>query len=275
MKRLLDLFRLASDEPLLPKSKRQQAPQPKYEDLPPSLADNLKVIFVGYNPGEQLLIQQHHYAHFTNRFWKLLNELELLVAVDENIPAKYASARPEHDYELVEYGVGFTDLVLRCTKRADQLLPSEKMANVPRLVLEFAQAHVKFVVFIGKGIWEVVVKYVATKTGVKARDVLKLFEWGLQDGPVAEYLADEVRKGGTDEVKQNTGDEIRHDDKPNADEIKEEDEHESNQLDTLESDTAFPRIYVFPNTLGLVTTMTHAQKLALWTALVADIRLYT
>ncbi|PVH16525.1 uncharacterized protein CXQ87_004819 [Candidozyma duobushaemuli] len=122
-------------------------------DLPPSIAPGITVVFVGFNPGVESSKQQHHYAHFTNLFWKLFNASDLLrkvlarrdIYIEEHgllkelydNDAKICTAAARHDNDLLEYGIGFTDLVLRCTKSAQELSKAEKVANVPRLMSEF------------------------------------------------------------------------------------------------------------------------------------------
>lgn len=220
-------------------------------DLPPSICENLTVVFVGFNPGVESSKQQHHYAHPTNLFWKLFNQLRVLQAVcdarhenaralaeklrlekslrgdvilDDILQDGDVVARPHHDYVLSEFGVGFTDLVLRCTKQAHELSRAEKLENVPRLFAEFKQSNAPFIVFIGKGIWETVGKFLAPSHKLTK----ETFSWGRQhNDPVTRRL--HVHCGYE------------------------------------------PTVYVFPNTSGLVTLLTFAEKLSLWEALVANI----
>lgn len=195
MKRSLDRFRYIDDAPLPPSKRSAKVVESELKDLAPSLGDDLKVVFVGFNPGHQLLITQHHYAHFSNRFWKLFNQADILNACCDLVPEKYFPTKPEHDYDLVQFGVGFTDLVLRCTRRADQLSDEEKLANVDRLLREFKQLNVAHVVIIGKGIWEVVVRYVCQQQPhLRYRQQMADFKWGVQLGPVAEYMVDQCHK---------------------------------------------------------------------------------
>lgn len=160
-------------------------------DLPPSIDSNLTLLFIGFNPGVESSRRQHHYAHPTNLFWKLFNALDVLSKVlkERNIKVKdepflrqiyqgtTSKATAFHDYDLVQFGIGFTDLVLRCTKTAQELSKEEKLDNVPRLFTEFSTSRSPWIVFVGKGIWEIVVKYLdptykLTKTS---------FSWGLQN----------------------------------------------------------------------------------------------
>lgn len=243
--------RISKPQHSKPKSTVKSSPYAGMKDLPPSLADNLKVIFVGYNPGVESSAQQHHYAHFTNLFWKLFNESGLFLAatsrkdrqdafvqalVDVSDGTEVTRFRPEHDYRLAAYKIGFTDLVLRCTKAASELTTSEKLQNVPRLIAEFNQTGAQSVVFIGKGIWEIVVRYLGAETGRPAK-LAKGFEWGLQkEGASHDYNA--LLKHFHSLLPPNTA------------------------------------VYVFPNTSGLAASMKYKEKLLLWKDLVADMRRY-
>lgn len=210
-------------------------------DLPPSIAPGIAVVFVGFNPGVESSRQQHHYAHFTNLFWKLFNASDLLRKVltrlNINIQdhpllnelydndSKLCTAAARHDNELLQFGIGFTDLVLRCTKTAQELSKAEKVANVPRLMLEFNESQAPFVVFIGKGIWEIVVQFLIP--GFKLTKAN--FVWGKQE--------------------------------PTTTLIKEFHKRCSHR----------PSVYVFPNTSGLVALMKYPEKLALWNTLADEI----
>lgn len=211
------------------------------QDLNPILRQDQKIMFIGYNPGVQSSIQQHHYAHPSNLFWKLFNNSKLIFKVmgDKTDPFiqsvirnGVSTVKAEHDTELINYGIGFTDLVLRCTKSADELTIQEKLANVPRLVQEFQYSGSTFLVFIGKGIWEVFVKHFANKYGISVKLTKDFFTWGKQ----------EVHKGSYGEL-----------------------------LAKIQGEVGNKCIYVFPNTSGLVATPKYPEKLALWKDLVNDI----
>jgi G:T/U-mismatch repair DNA glycosylase len=221
--------------------KRFKSPPLKsnYKDLAPSLAPHLTVVFVGFNPGVESSISQHHYAHFSNLFWKLFNQSRLALSViptaardkfvTDGLKVGFA---PYNDLDLARYGIGFTDLVLRCTKLASELSAAEKLSNVPRLLGELRLAQPRFVVFIGKGVWETVVRYLC---GSAPASVLSEFTWGHQTRQPSLTRYDQVLK----------------------------------RLCTLlEYDF---EVYVFPSTSGLVTTLNFAQKLELWEHLAKDI----
>lgn len=94
--------------------------------LPP-LRDRIKpgvrVLFVGINPGIRSSLTGHHFAGFSNRFWKLLFAARL---VPEAIT--YAD-----DDRLPEWGYGITNIVARPTPGIDGLKPGEYVAGRARL----------------------------------------------------------------------------------------------------------------------------------------------
>src|SRR5688500_16306163 len=78
----------------------------------------VRVLFVGINPGVRSAQTGHHFAGFSNRFWKLLWESGLVPQ-----PLTYAD-----DERLPEFGYGITNLVARPTPGIDTLSPSEYVA---------------------------------------------------------------------------------------------------------------------------------------------------
>jgi len=81
------------------------------------------VLFVGINPGIRSSLTGHHFAGFSNRFWKLLFESKL---VPEPITF-------EDDDRLPEFGYGITNIVARPTPGIDTLVPEEYVTGRTRL----------------------------------------------------------------------------------------------------------------------------------------------
>ncbi|KAG7743176.1 hypothetical protein KL932_001917 [Ogataea haglerorum] len=154
------------------RSKRPSPAPSKLPDLNPSLRPGLAVVFIGYNPSIRSSSLQHHYAHPTNLFWKLFNESGILSTVTHGAHSHPCSAKD--DWDLLQYGIGFTDLVLRPTQNAGQLTKTEMAHNVPRLCAELRTNQPAVACFVGKGIWEQVCKTLGNK------DALKNFSWGRQ-----------------------------------------------------------------------------------------------
>lgn len=69
------------------------------------IAPGVRVLFVGINPGMRSAAIGHHFAGYSNRFWKLLYESGL-------VPERIGT---EDDGRLKEWGFGITNLVARPT----------------------------------------------------------------------------------------------------------------------------------------------------------------
>jgi double-stranded uracil-DNA glycosylase len=99
---------------------------PIIEKLPP-LRDRIKpgvrVLLVGINPGVRSSLTGHHFAGYSNRFWKLLYEARL---VPDPITA-------EDDGRLPDWGFGVTNIVPRPTPGIDTLTPREYVEGRVRL----------------------------------------------------------------------------------------------------------------------------------------------
>ena len=79
----------------------------------------MRVLFVGINPGIRSAETGHHFAGYSNRFWKLLFDSKL---VPEPIDWRA-------DDRLPEWGFGITNLVPRPTRGIDELTASEYLAG--------------------------------------------------------------------------------------------------------------------------------------------------
>ena len=79
------------------------------------LRPGVRVIFVGINPGVRSAETGHHFAGFSNRFWKLLTESRLVPE-----PITYVD-----DDRLGEWGLGITNLIARPTPGINDLRPQE------------------------------------------------------------------------------------------------------------------------------------------------------
>ena len=82
--------------------------------LPPlrdRIRPGVRVLFVGINPGVRSSLTGHHFAGYSNRFWKLLYEARLVPE-----PLSWID-----DVRLPDWGYGITNLVPRPTPGIDSL----------------------------------------------------------------------------------------------------------------------------------------------------------
>jgi len=106
----------------------------------------VRVLFVGINPGVRSALTGHHFAGYSNRFWKLLYESRL---VPEPITW-------EQDRRLPEWGFGITNLVPRPTPGIDTLRPDEYVAGAVRLRRKVRRVRPEVVAFVGVTLFRVV-----------------------------------------------------------------------------------------------------------------------
>jgi len=97
------------------------------------------VLFVGINPGVRSALTGHHFAGFSNRFWKLLYESKLV-----REPISY-----EDDDRLPEWGYGITNIVARPTPGIDTLERHEYVAGRAKLRRKILRYRPAVVALIG------------------------------------------------------------------------------------------------------------------------------
>jgi len=96
------------------------------------------VLFVGINPGVRSALTGHHFAGYSNRFWKLLHQSGLVPE-----PVTYLD-----DDRLPEWGYGITNIVPRPTPGIDTLERHEYVAGrrtLRRKILRYRPAVVALV----------------------------------------------------------------------------------------------------------------------------------
>ena len=110
--------------------------------LPPlkdRIRPDLVVLFVGINPGVRSSLTGHHFAGYSNRFWKLLFESGL-------VPERIGFA---DDIRLPEWGYGITNIVPRPTPGIDTLTRDEYDAGRAVLRRKIARYRPRVVALVG------------------------------------------------------------------------------------------------------------------------------
>ena len=109
----------------------------------PALRDRISpgvdVLFVGINPGVRSALTGHHFAGFSNRFWKQLYESRL---VPERITF-------QDDDRLPEWGFGVTNIIARTTPGIDTLLPHEYVRGRKRLLTKIRKFRPRILALVG------------------------------------------------------------------------------------------------------------------------------
>jgi double-stranded uracil-DNA glycosylase len=79
------------------------------------LVPGLTVVFIGFNPGARSAETGHHFAGYSNKFWKLLHAASLTPR----------QLKPEEDGQLPEFGCGITNIVARPSRTAAEITKAE------------------------------------------------------------------------------------------------------------------------------------------------------
>jgi mismatch-specific thymine-DNA glycosylase len=112
--------------------------------LPDYLRKGMKLVFVGFNPGENSARIGHYYAGRGNIFWPLLYDSGVVPE-----PLEYTD-----DKRLIEFGIGITDLVKRPTKGIEEIQRQEYAEGRFVLAQKLEQFTPRVIAFNGKLVYE-------------------------------------------------------------------------------------------------------------------------
>ena len=107
------------------------------------LKPGLTLVFCGYNPSLTSGQSGYHYAHPGNRFWRVLHASSITKRL----------YRPEEDEQSLDLSIGFTNLVSRPTRRADELTREEIQAGAEELREKLERFEPRAVAYTGIGVY--------------------------------------------------------------------------------------------------------------------------
>ena len=114
------------------------------QPIPDHIAPGLDVLFVGYNPSIRSSRTGHHYANPSNRFWRMIHGAGLT-------PRRYESSEGE---AMLELGFGFTNIVPRPTRTAEEITKEEYAEGRRALRRKLETYRPRAACFVGKGVYE-------------------------------------------------------------------------------------------------------------------------
>jgi len=97
--------------------------------VPDLVGDDLRLLFVGINPGLWTAATQTHFCHPSNRFYPALRRAGL---IDWSVDTD-TGMTIEQRQDLIDAGIGITNLVNRATVRASELSRDELRMGGERL----------------------------------------------------------------------------------------------------------------------------------------------
>ena len=115
-------------------------PLPRLRDR---IEPGVRVLFVGINPGVRSALTGHHFAGYSNRFWKLLFDAGL-------VPERISHV---DDDRLPAWGFGITNVVARATPGMTDLTREEYQTGAKTLLRKIRKYQPAIVALIGVTVW--------------------------------------------------------------------------------------------------------------------------
>ena len=136
----------------------------------------VRVLFVGINPGVRSALTGHHFAGFSNRFWKLLVESGLVPG-----PITF-----EQDDRLPEFGFGITNLIPRPSPGINDLVPSDYIEGWQTLDRKIRRYRPKVVALVGVTLYRAIEPLLAGEVDRRTRAAMRSrpIALGLQPGVI-------------------------------------------------------------------------------------------
>jgi TDG/mug DNA glycosylase family protein len=153
------------------------------------VAPGLDVVFCGINPSIMSFERGHHFARPGNRFWPALHGAGFTPRL----------MRPDEDMELLEYGVGVTNVVDRPTRGVADLSADELRAGGEALARFAARYRPRVMAVLGVTAWRAAYERPGAVVGLQPETVGGCAAWVLPNpsGLNAHYqLPDLIRLFG-------------------------------------------------------------------------------
>jgi double-stranded uracil-DNA glycosylase len=123
------------------------------------IGSGLRVLFVGINPGVRSAITGHHFAGYSNRFWKLLMDSRLVPE-----PVTY-----EDDVRLTTWNLGITNLIARPSPGINDLRLAEYIAGWKVLDSKIRRYRPEVVALVGVTLYRTILPFLDDFASARAR----------------------------------------------------------------------------------------------------------
>lgn len=134
----------------------KNVPEPSWTQLRLNdrIRRGLRILFVGINPGVRSALTGHHFAGYSNRFWKLLNDSGLTP-----VPINY-----EDDGRLVRWNLGITNLIARPSPGISDLRPAEYIEGWKVLERKIRRYRPQVVALVGVTVYRSILPFVESSS---------------------------------------------------------------------------------------------------------------
>ena len=133
------------------------------------IAPDLKVLFVGINPGLYTAAVGHHFGRPGNRFWPALHRGGVT-------PRQF---HPSEQHLLLPLGYGISNLVPRASAAADELSTDELLRGGRELEAKLRRYRPRVVAFLGLGAYRTAFARPKAKLGLQAELLADSHIWLL------------------------------------------------------------------------------------------------
>lgn len=137
--------------------------------VPDVVAEDLRVLFCGINPGLMSEATGHHFARPGNRFWPVLH-------LSGFTPRRLA---PFEQDELLTYGLGITNVVARPSARADEIADEEFREGGRLLVEKVTRLRPRWLAVVGITAYRVAFDDKRARIGPQDRTIGATRIWAL------------------------------------------------------------------------------------------------
>lgn len=126
---------------------REELEAVRGRSVPDLVGDDVRLVFVGINPGLWTAAAQAHFAHPGNRFYKALHRAGI---TDRVVDPRNGFDEVERE-ALLSRGIAITNLVNRATVRADEIEDEEFVEGARALAGKVGRWGPRVVAFVGLG----------------------------------------------------------------------------------------------------------------------------
>jgi len=137
--------------------------------VPDLIDDGLKVLFCGINPSLYSAVVGHHFARPGNRFWKVLHGAGFTPRV----------LHPSEDAQLLELGIGLTNVYWRATATAAELTPADYVAGKRALQRKVRRYQPAVLAFLGVEAYRVISGQKLAVVGAQPEPMFSTPVWAL------------------------------------------------------------------------------------------------
>lgn len=136
---------------------------------PDIMAPRLKVLFCGINPSVYSVVVGHHFARPGNRFWRALHESGFT-------PRRF---QPFEDRELLDFGLGITNVADRGTVAAADLKPEELADGGKQLAAKVREFEPRWLAVLGISAYRVAFEQPKATLGLQPETIGSTRIWVL------------------------------------------------------------------------------------------------